>query len=374
MTTQQVPHRTSSGTTINMTPEMCRAIRRQESNSGLDYWKSGFSYPNNPTTQQSLHEKPPTGRRLSHVNFDFPGLFLPNLGTQSLRFKRKQSQPVLLGRSRTSLMPDIKPSRTAESKGACSSNNHTKKATVTDLTCLQLADTLLSYNKPAWMGFSGLSSFGNYYHSPLRTRYTDLFRNDYNDDAEISKSVSTETTANEESDEESKALTFSYQSVNTDNYDMLAGGQNGDCLSESDTKGTTGDVVAKPQIKPQKSILKNGQCKLPRPNSETVYLTSHLDKPSACAYQLPGAKKHVRSMSETRIPSTYPRIYNGVRENRVIRQIPVGHESKTAIRTIPITVEREQTFRDISDRKRSVRFNAAHEVREYAPFEPVSFC
>ena len=376
--------------TAKMTPEMCRAIRRQESNSGLGYWKSGFSNSNITENTSGVQDKKPTYRGVTQVNFDFPGLFLPNVGTQPLKPKRKdpKGQSIVLNRTKSSLGPDIRIGRSSDARTKTDNHDQSKKSTISDLTCLQLADTLLSYNKNPLTGVYGTSTFG-LYSSPLASRYADLFSGNKSNDNRTNDEQHGKS--NKDSDINStigdkKFPILMYHTFQPEDNDMLAE-RHGESISPtSDPHVVNVDVNSKPQSKPQKSILKNGLShKTSRPSSETAisYKYTTLEKPNASSYHLPGAKAHLRSISETRLPTTtiYPKIQNDMKDtgqHRGLKSIPVKHESTCAIRNIPVRLEREHTsfgeYRGLETRKRSVRFNAAHEVREYTPCEPTSFC
>lgn len=400
--------------TAKMTPEMCKAIKRQETNSGLNYWRTGFNNVKVSNESAEIQPKKATYRRLAQVNFDFPGLFLPNVDTQTLRQKRKdgKSHPIILNRTKTSFIPEIRTGPISSTRQKSDGYNSSKKPSVTDLTCLQLADTLLSYKSP-FSGAYGTAPTGIYTTPPLRSRYMELFcDNKGGEDSEEQQSKSIEVPGNNGNYEEMNISTFGYHTYKPEDTDRVAEGQRviRSPLS-SDATTEDNDANTRPQTKPQKSILKNGLTKINRPSSETAISHAYpaLEKPSACSYQLPGSKTHLRSVSETRLPNCtlYPKIHNDLRDfghfhgprniplkndfvgtlrnipvkhefNGAVRHVPVKHEFTGSVRNIPVKLEKDHpqsgTLTDTAERKRSVRFNAAHEVREYAPCEPISFC
>lgn len=374
--------------TATMTPEMCRAIKRQETNSGLDYWRSGFNSLKVSSDNAGLQARKPNYRRVTQVNFDFPGVFLPNVDTQSFKQKRKDSKghSIVLNRTKTLFNPEIKTGHVSGARQKSESHNPSKKATVTDLTCLQLADTLLSYKSP-FSGIYGTTSV--VYNTPhLRSRYVELFSDDKNEeDSGEHQNMSSEEIVNNETGDEKGISTFSYQTYKPEqDKDGTGDGQiSTGSPTSSDLPIVDIDTSIKTQIKPQKSILKNGLNRVNRPSSETAISHAYttLEKPSLCSYQLPRMKTHLRSVSETRLPTCpiYPKIQNDLRDLGQYygyRRLPVKNEFSGTIRNIPVKLEKEYThtggFRDLETRKRSVRFNASHEVREYTPCEPTSFC
>lgn len=363
-----------------MTPEMSKAIKRQEANAGLDYYRTGFSDSNDIPGSQ---DKKPTYRRLTKVNFDFPGLFLPTVSTLSLKPKRKPSkgQPIILGRSKTSLVPDMKQARILEISPISGNGNHSKGSAVADMTCRQLADTLLSYNKSP---FTGLHC-GAFHSSPLGPRYSDLFYDDKSsENTESEKDTKGDILKTTDAAEERRIPTFTYHTFQSDGIGNIADGKRiivSPCASDVRESNY---ASATRRTKPQKSILKNGPNNLIRPSSETVVSHTYPAKPIVCSYQLPTAKSKSRSVSENRLPSStqYPKIQNDLRDMRYfrggLRNIPVKHEFTGSVRHVPVNIERErvitEAYKGISSRKRSVRFNAAHEVREYTPCDPISYC
>ncbi|KAL4233684.1 hypothetical protein ACF0H5_008365 [Mactra antiquata] len=371
--TQKTPaNKNTTKITAVMTPEMCRAIKRQETNAGIDYWKHAIN-------NDRLH---PTFRRLTQVNLDFPGIFLPNVQTtQSLRAKRRSQKPptMVLGRSKTSLMPDIKSGRVSDANSKPENGDNTKKTEFADITCQQFADTLLTYNKSPFAGLFG--------KAVNQTRFDDYVTDENNNENNPDGTFSPEMTYNSFHNDGEKNSDDNSQTVHSDdNISPSILPQEMTSPSGQTSHGDHNDVKAKPQTKPQKSILKNGNPNttiVVRPTSATSITETYsaANKPSVFSYQLPNSKTIRQSSPERRVPSgnMYPKIQNDLPVGyRHFRSVPIRNDINGTVRSIPIRIERQTTvhgsFNDISSRKRSVRFNAAHQVHEYTPCEPVRYC
>ena len=93
-----------------MTLEMFQAIRRQGNNGDVNYW-------NTKTDMTSPIDRRQSYNRFTEINLDFPGAFNPNVGStlSNQRAKRKPDtagRTLVLNRSRTSMMPNIKQTKT----------------------------------------------------------------------------------------------------------------------------------------------------------------------------------------------------------------------------------------------------------------------
>lgn len=281
---------------------------------------------------------------ISRRNFRFPGVFLPNVNTQTLRPKRSPTKALsaVLSRRNLALVPDAKSTMTSERDDACKS----KMATGTDITCLQLADTLMAYHRSPYSGFHG--------KDPLRARNADV-------KSEMTHKYVRENTFLIETNDERKderVPTPSYQTFQSERQRLAMS------PSSNVSLGKESDVCAGSQPMPRKSILKN-VTKTSRPSSEKMF---------GCSYQLPGATLRMRPHSETR-PSTvfYSKAHN-LRTSGLLglRDISKKCEFTDSVTSVPVRLEKQSTFTlnsgsFQSTRKRMVRFNGANEIHEYTP-------
>ena len=366
-----------------LTTEMTRAIKRQEPNSGLEYWRAtGINNVGLTTT-----EKRPTYKKVTQINLNFPGVFIPNLNNVQQQKPKTREHPtsaVVLARSRTSLVPRV----TSSSRSQRNANNNvipeSKKVMVTDLTCLQLADTLLSSKKSP---YAGLLNFW-----PGRSRYTDYFPDGRDDNhneetgfgilSDISTPVQKHTSSAMSRSGTSipvlhyKTLPAEEEVLHNNNYRepynhiTVLDSPKSSCAESSSSQ------IEKRDLKPQKSILKNGsqrQCSA-NSNGRTISPPEQSDRNSAskCLYQLPNANHNEKQRNgfSGKIV-TLDKITPSLQQQSGSRPNSYKSDSHSSTNT---DYALQGIMNDLSTRKRSVRFNSTHEIREFAPCEPISYC
>ncbi|OWF53158.1 hypothetical protein KP79_PYT06999 [Mizuhopecten yessoensis] len=156
-------------------PEISKAIKRQKETNGVEYWKSspnpkGLQGPQKRTTFDKIH----------NLKFEFPNGVLPAIPSPSQRLQPFKSSTLPTRGSRKKGLPvgleamnrsyNMQVSHSKDVGGHLSP----KKASVTDLTCLQLADTLFSHPdqvSPGLYGFSvGKIRYMDYIMESMKTR------------------------------------------------------------------------------------------------------------------------------------------------------------------------------------------------------------
>lgn len=144
-------------------PEISKAIRRQkETTNGVEYWKtSSISKGTFPGAQKRT-----TFDKIHNLKFEFPNGILPAISSPSPRLQTMKSSCQTSKGSRKKAAPSgLEAMNRSYNSGLMNvpsvkdSGGHIspKKASVTDLTCLQLADTLLSHQDQMSPGLYGFS-------------------------------------------------------------------------------------------------------------------------------------------------------------------------------------------------------------------------
>ncbi|KAK3578542.1 hypothetical protein CHS0354_025252 [Potamilus streckersoni] len=339
--------------TAKMTAEIGHAIRRQRDTAGVNYWKNSSKC----CVPTNIHDRRPSYNKLNHINLAFPGVSLPSLGDKAaILSKKKDSVSLPSGfNSSTQQLMNTHYGKNNDKNGRSTA----KKAFVTDLTCLQLADTLFSSTHPTIAGFLNFP--------PGLIRYMDTL------DVNLQPQTEIQSDANEQpnrtnagygttpapalalSRQRSKTMTcFSSDSVDSPNS-VSPTGQN--VVTKLCSSDTSSDTNATNKPRPQKSILKTSFMK-PAFRDDT-------DKESVDS-------KTYRDilMKSTRHPSR--------RNSDYSYSSPPGLLSlnETYPRKISRKPDRPMTGITIKEpfdngRKSRVRFSVSHDVWEYTPSEPV---
>lgn len=361
-TGRRIPVRQES-VSNRMTPEMCKAIRRQEKNAGFDYWKAGF--PGLGSTGPPADRRPGL-QNLSQINLTFPGLFLPNVDGAINKPRRRDSiaglpansAPTLTLRRSNSMISSVPSSRRIPVQTVSSSNKTSKR----DLTCSQLTDSLLSYTNASFPNIGLFRSTTN------RPRASDYLWEDLTP--------------------ESEGLSQSEQNADDDDDDvptyhtMLAD----DCEEFSEIETVKSPVelnhIYNPTFpvrnrKPYKSILKNSNSSDSALPGRNLNGPQSAKMPTVCSYQLPSPRSGAVSSATLYRPSGNvvtdsfrPRMHNGYMYNSVRRQ------QSASARVVPVDCDNHlaDLVSDVATRKRCVRFNVAHQIHEYRPFDPIINC
>ncbi|KAH3826462.1 hypothetical protein DPMN_128368 [Dreissena polymorpha] len=327
-----------------MTPEMFRAIRRQERTTGFDYWKAGFA---GTYTHMTSPERRKPFQRMTQVNLDFPGFPCLDLYGKKKRkdandVTRIVGQPLTLTRSKTCIdAPLPKPK---------SRSHNSKKSSFSDLTCLQLTDTIFSYSS---VPFSGLE-FLKRQIKPAHSKYVQQIISETIDGVDCLNTTegSSDDTPQSHLDE-------------TDGYLPLQDGHVG-------TLKAATYRLSSP--KPQKSILKNRG--LPKQtvnhesDSECALCEFEPARPAVvCSYQLPSTARY-GALPDATAYSHHGSItvMSAKLKNHVCNTSASG-----ALKRRPSETSRQiinsDTVDGFSDRKRVVRFNAANQIHEYTPLK-----
>lgn len=347
-------HVTQAGN--RLTTEMSSAIKRQEQISSMDYWKTGFSGLGLINSPNVTHKRP-SFQTLTRVNIDqvFPGLYLPNaisLNHQKLRNRARLAPTLVFNRSRTTL----------ESSGDKFQDREypsPRKASMPDLTCVQLADSLLSPNQSSLSGLLRLS--------PTNTRYVDMFSDDEHS-----------------SDEEKAGSNTVQQERKTLKHKNITG-----------RRSNSLPAIKYKTLEPYESKLKNEQNRQvssPTTIVVTKVLNDKTAKPilksseSKSNSVLSGASTGYDSMTLRR-SNTLPETMEQRQQSRSTQTTdPSLPMYRTTISSNVARVQRPREYiipivhsfddsgtdpRTESRMKRSVTFNSDHKVHEYVPHEPI---
>ena len=336
---------------VKMTPEMSRAIRRHEKNTGFDYWKTGFSGLNviSPT---SLERRQYTSPKMTQININFPGFFLPNVDKprrkDAMSVHNPLASPFPFARSKSTMTSSTVPRRRPTERP--------KRKTEQDLTCMQLTDSVLSYAGPR---FSALSIFRH----PLGTSHLKYVDSSGDDGGRTSTDDERVSSADD--------LQNGVRDSESDTGDSSE-------LSSQNQEVSPKPNYRRPSPKPQKSILKNRtlvntteidgnkdpfDVELPRPQAVCSYVMSPIKVSSA-----PRATAHSRQNSKLVLESIRPRINSGYAYSS-IRRYPSAKSCSSYSDNNDSLVD---ILNDLNDRKRIVRFNASHQIHEYTPCKPIS--
>lgn len=157
-------------------PEISKAIKRQKETSGVEYWKSS------PTPKGTFQGTPKrtTFDKIHNLKFEFPNGVLPAIPSPSPRIQAVKSSTLpTRGSRKKGLSTGVDTmNRSFNTSGSQNKDNGVhlspKKASVTDLTCLQLADTLFSHPdqvSPGLFGFSvGKIRYMDYIMESMKSR------------------------------------------------------------------------------------------------------------------------------------------------------------------------------------------------------------
>ncbi|KAL3882361.1 hypothetical protein ACJMK2_028714 [Sinanodonta woodiana] len=339
--------------TTKMTAEIGHAIRRQRDTAGVNYWKNS-SKGCAPT---NTNDRRPSYNKLNHINLAFPGVFLPSLADKAaVSSKKKDSMYLSSGlNSSTQHLMNTNCGKSNDKNGSSTA----KKAFVTDLTCLQLADTLFSSTHPTIAGFLNFP--------PSFMRYMDAYDVNVQPQTEIQPDTNGQHNRSDTrygampapalaiSRQRSKTMThFSSEDIDSPNS-VSPTGQN--VVTQMCSSDTSSDTNATKAARPQKSILKTS---LPKPAFK-----DDSDKESVDS-------KTYRDilMKSTRHPSR--------RNSNYSFSSPPGLLSlnETYPRKMSRKPDRPLTGITIKEhfdngRKSRVRFSVSHDVWEYTPSEPV---
>ncbi|KAL4233683.1 hypothetical protein ACF0H5_008364 [Mactra antiquata] len=283
--------------------------------------------------------------RILHKHFRFPGVALPNVAPQTAKQKRSPTKVLsaVLSRRNIAMMSDVK----SKTPTDVDNSHKVKKATGTELTCLQLANTLMSYHRSPYSGFYG--------RNPIRARHMDV-TNESEPRPFVKDNTFLIDTNKKQSDQ--RVPTPSYQTFQSERQRLAKS------PSSTVSAGNESDISMASQPLPRKSILKN-VTKTSRPSSEKMY---------GCSYQLPGATVRMRPHSETRPSSVFSSKSNNLRTSGLfgLREISAKYDFTDSVRSVPVKLEKQSTFTINSGsfnttRKRMVRFNGANEIHEYTP-------
>lgn len=352
-----------------LTPEMCRAIRRQESNDGFDYWKAGFSGPG--SSSSPTIDRKAGFPNLAQINVTFPGVFLPNVDGVSAKLRRRNSivgfppnSAPLLGLRRSNSMISTVPSRRIPIQTVQS----TKRSLNSDFTT-QLPEPLMSYTNAS---FPDIGLFRS-----IPTRYRNV--NYPWDDKNLSDA---EDVPDGDADDADDANDLpkpapDYPTVATDDYEEfneVESIQSPIILSDTDRPS-----YPVQNGKPYKSILKNsGQSVV----SKEHFIPQQIKMPSVCSYQLPSSRPGLvptvtlyNSSGKVAMDSLRGHPHNGYVYNSLRRQ----QSAKASSRVVPAEDydncdQFTGVVNDVTTRKRCVRFNVAHQIHEYRPHDPIINC
>lgn len=356
--------------TTKITPEMSRAIKRQESNGGFDYWKAGFAGPGSISSLSS--DRRPGNQNLSRIHFTFPGVFLPNVDGVSSKLRRRNStvtgispvssQPVMIRRSNS--MISSMPSR----RIPIQTLNTSRKSVNCDVE-----DPVLTYTD------NNFPDLGLFRSPPNPSRYTEFWE----DDTNVKEADDIRFEDKNESMDISLTRDISpgydtYDSVVSDYEDYEEVNEVENIRSNFELNDIDRPAFPVANGKPYKSILKNSSSSPSVVNKEE-FIPQQIKMPSVCSYQLPSPRSEIvptvtlyNSSGKVTLQPIRPKVSNGYLYNSLRR-----HQSaKASSRVVPMDYENNLTdvVNDVTTRKRCVRFNVAHQVHEYRPFDPIINC
>lgn len=306
--------------------EISSAIKRQRETSGIDYLKPAVKVPT---------ERKGFSNKIQNISFD--GAVLPQFSISSQiktdrgqgRNSRKNNKFGTLNRSKTSVSFSLPSGRQG-----CAHQTSPHNVVLTDLTCLQLADTLFSSNLP--FGLSGPTS--------------DKFK--------YSSFVGDRKTINSESERDHNI----YSKDGASSFPYLHGRTDTNYLPRRNVNDSS-SYSRKGSIRPSSAS-----------NAKGLYLHSGFhqqkDSPKSILKQ---------NFVEAQNDSSCKRAkYRTISERNYRRNSNPDQSKFIAIKATKIGIQsahgptvNNRVFNLDDKDKRSVRFNVAHEVIEYVPHEPV---
>ena len=362
----QIPVRHEASSS-KLTPEMCRAIRRQDHNGGFDYWKSGYTGLGDVTSPTI--ERKPKFPGMSQINVTFPGLFLPNVDGMATRLRRRNSNvtpnSMPLGIRRSNSMISTTPTRRIPIQTI-----HIPRKSIVNLDLAsqpQSPDPSLTYTNATF------PDIGHFQASQNRARNVDYSWDDRN----FAEAEDATDGYLDNGEDMSKPMP-DYPSVISEDFNEYE--------EFSEVESISSPVILsdseKPAFpiqngKPYKSILKSpssGQSWV----SKERFIPQQIKMPSVCSYTLPSSRPGLVPTitlfnSSGKLGSMRPQPHNGYVYNSLRRQqsarasssqvVPMGYDDQLS-----------EVVNDMTTRKRCVRFSATHQIHEYRPYDPIINC
>lgn len=356
-------------------PEIANAIRRQRETVGVDYRK--VSDPGNMTVLNESRKN--SANALQNFHFQFSDIgYLPMTGHRlpkqnPARLKRKSSQVLglrALSRSQSSIDLTVPTLSHKQELKASDQYHGPNKASMTDLTCLQFADTLFS-NTGASTGMYGFSTG--------KLKSSEVLE-------EIVIPIGKNMHSNNEGQNGLKDKEF--------NESVKASLTDPNQILPSITHITPSTKPVSPKVKVQTPPLKITPKETQISKEEDkIKVPSNIpseSKERKSILKLQGGNKETREKEESRFScdeTMKKPVAKSTRYNRVIKndllstpkrgsRLPFDPNVCLTIKTsektnnsgyIPYSLN---SFND-NEMKRSVRFNRTDEIFEFSPFEPL---